>query len=100
MIKQLKRRLGRAARETDEELLQDLLNNAERYVKVYTGRRTLPVGLLDGVIIELAAVAFHHRGIEGESSHSQGGVSMAVEGLPAHLRTVLNCCRVGRIGGP
>ena len=94
MLERLKRRLG----ENDkDELLTDLLADAEALVKGYTGRKTLPA-LLNGVVVELASGAYHRMGIEGQSSHSEGGVSVSVEGLPTHLKGVLDMYRLGKVG--
>ncbi len=98
MLWKLKRRLGTAATQASDTLLEDMLEDARRYCMAYTGRRVLPPGLLEGVIVELAATAFNHRGMEGETSHSEGEVRMTIEGLPPHIRTVLDSLRLGKAG--
>lgn len=99
MLGRLKRRLGPVAAAASDLLLQDLLEDATAYCLAYTGRKTLPRGLLDSVIVELAAGAYLHLGTEGESSHSEGGISFSYEGLPNHLRDILNGYRLGKVGG-
>lgn len=94
-LARLKRRLQLTSDEKDE-LLQDLLEDAKNLVKGCTGRKTLPV-LLDGVIVELAAGVYNHLGLEGETSHSEGGVSQGIDGLPKHLKSMLDMYRIGKV---
>ena len=97
MLDRLKRRLSLEGSDKDE-LLDDLLEASENWVKGYTGRIRRPL-LLDGVVIELAAGAYNRLGIEGEASHSEGGVSMSLDGLPKHLATLLDMYRLAKVGG-
>lgn len=97
LLQRLKRRLVLEG-ESRDDLLSDLLLEAASYAEAYTGRDFLPKGLLDGVVVELAAGAYNRLGIEGESSHAEGGVSAAIQGLPEHLRLVLDLYRVAKVG--
>ena len=92
MLARLKRRLPDAA---DETLLQDLLDDAGRFIRAYTGRDTVPEPL-EGAQISLAAAMFNRMGMEGESSHSEGGVARTAEMLPEDLKRWLNGWRVAR----
>ena len=56
MLERLKRRLELAGNDRDE-LLGDLLEEAEQYILGYTGRRVLPMAL-EGAVIETAAASF------------------------------------------
>lgn len=96
-LDKLKRRLN--VTQDRDCLLFDLLLEAQEYVKGYTGRRTLPVNALDGVIVELAAGSYNRLGLESSTSHSQGGVSDTFEGLPGHLKKLLDMYRVAKVGG-
>ena len=102
MLEKLKRRLADSRTEIEaaewELLLRDLLTDAENFVKGYTGKSELPESL-DSVIVELAAGSYRRLGIEGESSHSEGGVSAIIEGLPRHLKALLDHFRMARVGG-
>lgn len=95
----LQARLGLEG-EGREDLLQDLLLQAVSYAEAYTGRDFLPKGLLEGAVLELAAGAYNRLGLEGEASHAEGGLSMALEGLPEHLRRLLDLYRVAKAGSP
>ncbi|MEA5016125.1 MAG: phage head-tail connector protein [Candidatus Limiplasma sp.] len=97
LLARLKRRLNLTEAAKDN-LLGDLLQDAQAYIKGYTGRTALPQAL-DGVIVELAAGSYNLLGLEGASSASMGGVSGTYEGLPKHLQKVLDMYRVAKVGG-
>jgi len=92
----LKRRLSLT--DEQEPLLGDLLSDAEMYVMAYTGRASLPAGL-EGTVVELAAMQYARLGIQGESSHQEGSVSITVDSLPESIRLVLNRHRLARVVG-
>ena len=60
MLERLKRRLELVGNDRDE-LLGDLLEEAEQYILGYTGRRVLPMAL-EGAVIETAAASFRLLG--------------------------------------
>ncbi len=103
MLDRLKRRLdpfGNRATEgllPSDALLQDLLLDAESYIQQYTGRDSVSP-LLQGVQVALATVACNRLGMEGESSHSEGGVSLGVDLLPSDLRRALDAQRLAKVG--
>ena len=92
----LKRRLSLT--DEQEPLLGDLLSDAEMYVMAYTGRASLPIGL-EGTVVELAAMQYARLGMQGESSHQEGSVSITVDSLPESIRLVLNRHRLARVVG-
>ena len=92
----LKRRLSLNA--DQDALLSDLLSDAEMYVTAYTGRAAIPA-TLDGTVVELAAMQYARLGLQGESSHQEGGVSITVDSLPDSIRQVLNRHRLARVVG-
>jgi hypothetical protein len=94
-LERLKRRLGITSNDQDA-LLTDLITDAENYIVAYSGRARMPAPLAS-VVTELAAAAYNRRGNEGETSHSEGRMSWSIEGLPAHLKLLLNRYRVGRV---
>ncbi len=95
MLEKLKRRIPDA---DDDALLNDLLVAAEAAILAYTGREAVPEAL-EGVQIELAAMAYNRMGMEGERSHSEGGVSRSAEGLPELLRRQMNPYRLAKAVG-
>ena len=91
----LRRRLG-TGDDAGDELFIDLLCDAENYVLGYTGRTEVPEAL-SGAVVELAAISYNRLGMQGESAHSEGGVSMSMDSLPAQLRALLNRYRLARV---
>ncbi len=96
MLEKLKRRLGITGTDKDA-LLNDLIEDAETFVKGDTGRAEVPA-LCIPVVLYLAAGSYNQLGLEGEKSHSEGGISITLETLPQHLRSLLNRCRVAKVG--
>ena len=94
MLNRVKRRLNLKENEQDA-VLGDLLEDATDFVLGYTGRKTLPAGLL-GVVVEIAAIDYNRLGLEGAASHTEGGVSDTIDLLPSRMRAQLDMYRVGR----
>ena len=95
-LEKLKRRLN--VTETDRDaLLDDLLEDAEAFVLGYTGRKSLP-DELKGVVVETAAASYNLLGLEGASSHAEGGVSATVDLLPKQMKAQLDRYRIAKVG--
>ena len=92
MLAKLKRRLPDAA---DDALLKDLLDEAKAFLCAYTRRKVVPIELEDAQV-RIAAVLFNRMGMEGEISHSEGGVSRTAEMLPEDLKRWLNGWRLAK----
>lgn len=84
--------------ESDENLLNILLSDAEEFVLGYTGRTRLPV-MLKKAVRDLAVIAYNRRGTEGESGRSEGGESYSFDSAPRQIYDVLDRYRLIRIGG-
>jgi len=95
-LDKLKRRLRIADTEQDA-LLEDLIIDAQAFAMGYTGRDPLPESA-DGAIVELAAMTFGRLGIEGQSAHAEGRISIRVDGLPEMLKAQLDSYRIARVG--
>ena len=96
MLEKLKRRIPDAG---NDALLTALLDAAEAAILAYTGRETLPEAL-QGAQLSLAAILYNRMGMEGESSHSEGGVSRGADSLPELLKRQLNPWRLAKgVGG-
>lgn len=95
-LDKLKRRLRIADTEQDA-LLEDLITDAAAFAVGYTGRDPLP-DAADSAIIELAAISFGRLGIEGQTVHAEGRISIRVNGLPEMLKAQLDAMRVAKVG--
>lgn len=88
----LKTRLDLTGTDKDA-LLDELIISAEDSCKAYLGRESVPDGCETAVVC-LAAVEYNRLGMEGETSHSEGGVS--VDALPEDVKALLRPYRLGR----
>lgn len=84
--------------ETDEELLKILLDDAEEFVKSYTGRTEIVSGL-ERSVRDLAVIALNRLGTEGEKGRSEGGESYTFDEAPKQIYDVLNRYRLAKVGG-
>ena len=87
MIEKLMRRLPDAK---DEELLEELLDEAASFICAYTRRSEVPEGLQEAQV-RVACLLFNR-----EKSHSEGGVSRTAEMLPEDLKRWLNGWRLAK----
>lgn len=84
--------------ESDEELLSLLLDMAENKILEMTNRTTLPARL-ESTQIELAVIMYNHKGDEGSSSRSEGGISVSYTDIPDNIHKVLKKNRLLKVGG-
>lgn len=84
--------------ESDETLLQTLLEDAEDFVLAYTNRTVLPE-TLNKTVRDLAVIALNRMGTEGETSRSESGESYSFDNAPAGIYRILNKYRLARCGG-
>lgn len=88
-VEKLKVRLN----EEDEDLLEQLLEDAEAEILDYCKRDTLLPRML-GLQRELAIVYYNRLGSEGESSRSEGGVSVSYStDIPENIKRRLSSYR-------
>lgn len=83
LLTRLKRRLNITGEEKDE-LLCDLLADAHALMLAFMNRTELPEALFPA-LIRLSCILYNRLGIEGESHHSEGSVSMTVDSLPQEI---------------
>ena len=84
--------------ETDEDLIEILLDDAEAFVLSYTNRTRLKTGL-EKAVRDLAVIALNRMGTEGEKSRSEGGESYTFDDAPKQIYDTLNRYRLARVGG-
>ena len=81
----LKVDLGIAALDTTQDaVLNRLLAKSEEYILNRTNQTAIPTALLEAQI-DLAIVYYNKRGIEGQTAHSEGGISRSFEDIPKDI---------------
>lgn len=88
-LSKLKIMLGIAVDDTSEDAgLTILLDDAMADILVWTNRQTLP-DALEAAQRQVAVIRYNKRGVEGQTSHSEGGISRSFEDLPDGLRNII-----------
>lgn len=91
-------KVKRITEETDDDLIGQLLDDAEAFVLGYTNRTFIPAGL-ERTVRDLAVIALNRIGTEGESGRSEAGESYSFENAPRHIYDLLDRFRLARCGG-
>lgn len=73
-----------------------LLEDVESDLLSWTNRRTLPAGL-ESTKRQIAIMRYNKQGIEGETSHSEGGVSRSFEDLPESVKMTIGSYRLLKV---
>ena len=90
MLDKLKILLDMTGTDGDDELLKLLLSDATQEVLDYTRRKEV-ISELETVVLRLAVVYYNRIGAEGQSGHTEGGISRTFEtDIPPDLRRRLN----------
>lgn len=80
----------------NDDLLQLYLDDASEFILNQTHLDVLPQGLFS-TQIELAIIYYNKQGIEGQTSHSEGGISRSFEDVPESiLKKIRSCKRLPR----
>ena len=77
--------------DTDDKLLTQLLEDAENDILDYTNRNVL-LPKMEGLQRDLAIIYYNRLGSEGESSRSEGGISVSYE-MPESIKSRLKSYR-------
>lgn len=94
MLLRLHRRLGISTGAQDE-LLTDLLADANALMLAYLNRAELPAAL-ENAQCQLAVLLYNRLGMEGERARSEGGVTLTVDTLPEDVLFQLRPYRLCR----
>lgn len=78
-----------------DDLLMELLGAAQALIIAYTGRKSVPEGLVPA-LLQLAVVQYNRLGTEGEHTRTEGGLTLGFLDLPDRLTLQLRAYRVGR----
>lgn len=81
---------------TQDSLIGQYIKDAEYFILGVTGQPTIPAAL-EGAQLDIAVGAWGKRGAEGESSHSEGGVSVTYDALPPALQALLRGFTLARV---
>lgn len=84
--------------ETDEDLVNILLQVSEEKILAHTGR-TRMISELSSARREWAIVAYNRLGMQGETSRSEAGITSAFAEIPKDIQDVINRYRLARCGG-
>lgn len=82
--------------DAQDGLLQLSLEDIEADILTWTNRVTLP-STLESVQRQIAVIRYNKQGIEGQSSHSEGGISRSFEDLPQSIQTAINQKRLAKL---
>lgn len=70
-------------------LLQVMLDDVKTDLLTWTNRIELPMSL-EPTQRQIVIIRYNKQGIEGQTSHSEGGISRAFEDLPPSLQKTIN----------
>lgn len=94
MLQRLRRRLS-LPDGAQEELLTDLLADANALMLAYMNRTVIPESL-HSAQCQLACILYNRLGMEGEKSRSEGEITMTVDSLPQEIVSQLTPYRLCR----
>ena len=83
-LEKLKLNLGITDDSKDDEL-NVLLEDVESDVLIWTNRKAIPE-LLVSTVRQIAVMRYNMQGIEGQTSHTEGGISRSFESLPQSIQ--------------
>lgn len=79
--------------ETQNDVLNLLLEDVEADLLGWTNRVTLP-STLESTQRQIAVIRYNMQGVEGQTSHSEGGVSRSFDDLPQSIQNTINQYRL------
>lgn len=94
-LEKLKIQLGIQGNDQDESL-KLLLDDVRDDLIVWTNRDALPSSL-ESTQRHIAVLRYNKQGIEGQTSHSEGGISRSFEDLPKSLQNAINQKRLAKV---
>jgi len=94
-LEKLKIMLGITGSDQDEALSL-LLEDVNNDLLTWTNRTELPPAL-EPIQRQIAVIRYNRQGVEGQTSHSEGGVSRSFEDLPESIRAAINQYRLLKV---
>ncbi|OMF54683.1 hypothetical protein BK138_16120 [Paenibacillus rhizosphaerae] len=83
---------------SQDEVLGLLLEDVQADLLTWTNRLELPVGM-EPVQRQIAVIRYNMQGVEGQTAHSEGGVSRSFEALPADIKQTVSQYRLIKVVG-
>lgn len=90
-LEKLKLKLG-ITDNSQDGLLELYLEDTADFILNQTHLDTIPQGLLS-TQVELAIIYYNKQGIEGQTAHSEGGISRTFEDIPERIKKKIFSCR-------
>lgn len=87
-LQKLKIQLGIKTIEEDDSL-QLILDDVKDDILIWTNRSTHPI-TLESTQRHIAVIRYNMQGIEGQTSHSEGGISRSFDELPQSIQNTIN----------
>lgn len=78
-----------------DNILNLLLDDVGADLLTWCNRTTLPLGL-EPAQRQIAVIRYNMMGIEGQTSHSEGGIGRAFEELPPSVRNTIGQFRLAK----
>ncbi|SYX85899.1 phage head-tail connector protein [Paenibacillus alvei] len=94
-LEKLKIQLGIQGESQDKSLTL-LLEDVASDLLVWTNRSTLPA-VLETTQRQIAVIRYNMQGVEGQTSHSEGGVSRSFDELPPSIKDSINQRRLLKV---
>ncbi|GLC88698.1 phage head-tail connector protein [Lysinibacillus piscis] len=86
-LDKLKMTLG-ISDDTKDAELQLILDDVQDDILTWTNRAELPK-LLESTIRQIAVIRYNMQGVEGQTSHSEGGISRSFDVLPQSIQNII-----------
>ena len=94
-LEKLKVMLGITGTDEDD-VLQLLLDDAQADLLTWTNRNELPAAL-EPIQRQIAVIRYNKQGAEGETAHSEGGISRTFDDLPESIQNAISQYRLLKV---
>lgn len=74
--------------DSKDDELNLILEDTKDDVLVWANRKELPTAL-NSVVRQIAVIRYNMQGIEGQTSHSEGGISRSFDDLPQSIQSTI-----------
>ncbi len=74
--------------ESKDDELNLILEDVKDDVLIWTNRKELPE-VLNSVVRQIGVIRYNMQGVEGQTSHSEGGISLSFDDLPQSIQNTI-----------